>query len=954
MSSAQATIVLRHLRRLGGQHLACRPTDTELLGRFTACRDEAAFAELVQRHGPMVLGVCNGVLRHEQDAEDAFQATFLVLARKAGSIRHGEALAGFLYEVAHHAALQAQAAAARRRAHERAVQETASTRPSLDLTLRDLHRVIHEELRRLPEKYRLPLVLCYLEGHSHEEAANQLGLSRGALRGRLDRGRDHLRRRLVRRGIAPAVTLCAADLCLRPAPAALASVLSRVTAGAFSASASALADRLAHGLGAARIKLAVALLIAVSLGVGLAGFTRQTPASAQPAAASQPKAPAVAKAAPNDAEAATFHGRVLDPAGKPFAGAKIYLYHPHGRIGPMSVQATSGADGRYHFTVRRADFARSGSDDVWDAATPMAVAEGLGLGLPRFDTDGGFADREVTLQLVPDDLPLDGRVIDLQGKPITGVSVRVRGIRMPRDDGLKPFLDALQSQKEGYNVHHLLVGLQNPHFDFDTVFAPVVTDSAGRFRIRGIGRERVADLLIEGPTIESRYVYALTRPAARIEVIDQLKHGWGVVMTHYGSSFDHVAAPCQPIVGVVRDKDTGKPIAGAVVKHYLLANNVGRLIAFRAVTGKDGRYRITGMPKGPGNSLYVSPPADQPFLMMMQEVKEKPGLEPVAVDFALKRGVWIDVRVTDKVTGKPVNSSIEYNAFLDNPHLQNVPGYINHSGRQTWAADGRFRVVGLRGRGLISVWAADNHYRVAVGADKIKGLERDVVQVSSGYFIPRNIHGLAEVNAAEGAESVSVEVALDPGRTLSGTILGPDGKPLSGALVSGLDETDRWYMHWTAPLKTAEFTVTGLDGKRPRLVQVVHLKKGLAGFLILQGDEKGPLCVTLGPAGTLTGRVVRKEGKAAVGGAVECFNSDWFSGYTVFPAPPDLGSFPRSPWTDKDGKFRVEGLIPGLKYKLYYKGDSFVTRIGGPAAENLTVKPGETKELGDLQIEQLE
>src|SRR5437764_15085718 len=121
MTSAQTGIVLQHLRRLAETGRAAEPSDGQLLERFTAQRDEAAFASLVRRHGPMVLGLCRSILRHEQDAEDAFQATFLVLARKAESIRQPEAVAGWLYEVAHHAAVKARAAAARRRAQERKV-----------------------------------------------------------------------------------------------------------------------------------------------------------------------------------------------------------------------------------------------------------------------------------------------------------------------------------------------------------------------------------------------------------------------------------------------------------------------------------------------------------------------------------------------------------------------------------------------------------------------------------------------------------------------------------------------------------------------------------------------------------------------------------------------------------------------------------------------------------------
>jgi RNA polymerase sigma factor (sigma-70 family) len=211
MTNARTAFILQHIRRLAGTRHADPSLDSQLLERFTGQHDEAAFAALEQGHGPMVLNVCRSVMRHEQDAEDAYQATFLVLAQKADSIRRPEAVAGWLYEVAYHVAVQAQAAAARRRALERRVAPLAPADPTLDMTLRDVQRVLHEELRRLPDKYRLPLVLCYLEGRSHQEAARQLGSTAASVRGRLERGRARLRDRLARRGLGFGVSLLALE-----------------------------------------------------------------------------------------------------------------------------------------------------------------------------------------------------------------------------------------------------------------------------------------------------------------------------------------------------------------------------------------------------------------------------------------------------------------------------------------------------------------------------------------------------------------------------------------------------------------------------------------------------------------------------------------------------------------------------------------------------------------------
>jgi RNA polymerase sigma-70 factor (ECF subfamily) len=176
-------------------------TDGELLERFLTAREEAAFEALVRRHGPMVLGVCRRVLRHEQDAEDAFQATFLVLVRKATSIWPRDLVANWLFGVAYRTALGAKTAIARRRLKERQVNPMRTTNGSATNLWHDLQPVLDEELNHLPNKYRLPIILCDLEGKSRQEAARQLGWLPGTLSGRLARARAMLAKRLTRRGL---------------------------------------------------------------------------------------------------------------------------------------------------------------------------------------------------------------------------------------------------------------------------------------------------------------------------------------------------------------------------------------------------------------------------------------------------------------------------------------------------------------------------------------------------------------------------------------------------------------------------------------------------------------------------------------------------------------------------------------------------------------------------------
>jgi RNA polymerase sigma factor (sigma-70 family) len=201
MADPYLMTVLRHLRGLAGTNHDGDRSDSHLLQQFVARRDEDAFSALLRRHGPLVLGVCRQVLRNVHDAEDVFQATFLVLARKAASIRTHEALGAWLYRVALNLARTARAGTAQRRTWERRAATMPSAQSAEESPSSDWQPLLHEEVNRLPEKYRVPVVLCYLKGQTHAQAARQLGWPVGTVKGRLARARHLLRTRLARRGV---------------------------------------------------------------------------------------------------------------------------------------------------------------------------------------------------------------------------------------------------------------------------------------------------------------------------------------------------------------------------------------------------------------------------------------------------------------------------------------------------------------------------------------------------------------------------------------------------------------------------------------------------------------------------------------------------------------------------------------------------------------------------------
>jgi RNA polymerase sigma factor (sigma-70 family) len=200
MAGEQASMVLKHIRSLAAAGIGSSVADDELLERFVRQRDESAFAALVHRHGPIVHSVCRRVLNHEQDAEDACQAVFLILARRAASVRKRASLGSWLHGVAFRTAANLQREIRRRQAREKAIANVPRTDAG-EMSWRELRAVLDEELQRMPEKFQSPLILCYLEGKTRDEAARDLGWSVGALRGRIERGRELLKRRLQRRGL---------------------------------------------------------------------------------------------------------------------------------------------------------------------------------------------------------------------------------------------------------------------------------------------------------------------------------------------------------------------------------------------------------------------------------------------------------------------------------------------------------------------------------------------------------------------------------------------------------------------------------------------------------------------------------------------------------------------------------------------------------------------------------
>ncbi len=954
----RAPTLIRHIRRLATAKGLPQFSDRELLRRFTVERDEAAFATLVKRHGSMVLQVGMRVLQNRHDAEDIFQATFLVLTRKAASLRWHESVGNWLYQAAYRIARKMKVSASRRVLKESRAAERPVIEDQDNLSWREVEVLLDEELQRLPVKYRVPLVFCYLEGATRDEAAQQLGWSLSTLKRRLERGRELLRVRLIRRGLTFSAALFAPMLTQTTAKAALAPELIQATvrtalqlaaglpvAGLVSGPVAALVEGGLKSMLVTKLKMATAVLLAGGLVAGAGALARQVLA-ARDLSVGIPQVevrnqkvrpsttnPTTKPQAAENKDTIAYGGRVLGPDGRPVAGAKLYLHMGGIHWQPPGAQPTTGPDGRFQFTVPKAEFERS-----WTVVTATAPGHGPGWVI----VPAGDKRDDLTLQLVNDDVPITGQIVDLEGKPIPDATLRVQRIDAAEGEDLGPWLEAAKGKKELY------FQLKKKHLSRETIaLSPTVsTDASGRFRLAGIGRDRLVEAQLEGPTIVTQPLHILTRRGESIAVLeDKGNPEYGeprTFTTYYGANFRHVAAPTKPIVGVVRDKDTKKPLAGITVRGYARVIAPGRqdsrgLDMMRTISDDQGHYRLVGMPKGEGYKIVAIPSDDQPYVVCPKDVPDRPGLEAVTVDFELKRGIRIEGKISDKVTGKPMKAYVEYFSVYPNPHLRDYEGFDSAMVFRMVSSkdDGSYRVAGIPGPGLLVVWRV-NDYLLAEERDDEEGVDETHLKKGQApyHLLPlANYGALARIDPAKGVESVKRDVTLDPGWTFTGTVLGPDGKPLIGAWSVGTIKGSRGERK-----KTAEFTVRAFNPHRPHDIFFQHLEKGLVGVAQPPKENGGSVTVQMTPGAAVKGRLVDANGKPRPGVELEL----WFHSKQERSDSPWSGYSPESIKTDSEGRFRIEALLPGYEFRLSDDDRGQLT-----LAE---LRSGQTKDLRDVRM----
>jgi RNA polymerase sigma factor (sigma-70 family) len=952
MSSSALAAGVRQLRGKLALDGGNEDSDEQLLHDFQTRRDNSAFAALVRRHGPMVLGVCRRVLGHQQDAEDAFQATFLVLARNVASLRKGTALASWLHGIAYRTAMKAKQTAARRRKHESQTPPRPSVDPSGELLWREVRTLLDEEIARLPDVYRSVFLLCCLDGLSQARAGQRLGLKERTVSNRLAAARQRLSRRLARRGVELTALLAVAMLETTSATALPALLLLKTTRAALAPAGATFAQTGWTILPASKTKMAMVLFVIASLlgGVGLWARSAVAPPAPSPTARAEDK-PKAAKL--------EIHGRVLDPVGKPKNGAKLLLLGKSDKPVDLGVSA---ADGRFKVTVPR------------EAKNRYLLAQSDGLGIDFISLDSMKPGEEIELRLVKDHM-IRGRIVNTEGKPVAGARVGVDNLGVYPNNSLDSFLAIWKKQQRV--TSGLPNGVKHVWEGADKLFA-TTTDAEGRFVLHGLGAERLVSFLVRGAGIADAEVWVVNRhgfdPKPFNEAVvnnsssPEIK-AFGNRWLLHGSDSLIVAEAGKVLRGVVKDIDTGKGRPGVEV--ILSKDGDGNLLSGPLVktrTDGQGRYEIRGARKGKSYQLEVASDPIAGYVRCQVRVADTAGYQPVVADIRVKRGVIVTGKVIDKSTGKPIPGWVRVGILHDNRFVKDYPRFDSSAWTYSPHTDdaGTFRVVtlpgpvllmgGPDGRGLPREWMARLKYKPVVPDPQhpeyfSKKEQRNSLGVPFVFFGYRGIASLdgnfcKVLNVKPGSRLVEQNVTLEPGTALPIRIQDAEGGPLDQTLVTGMSSEDS---EWPIACDSDSCSVYNLESGKRRSMVFFHPKRQLAGTLTLKGDEKELIAVELRHTGSILGRLLGADGKPLAGIVVDVRYRD-----RQAEEIHKVVHKAKQAFTDETGAFVLDGVIPELKFELSFRqGKRTFELETKPADTALQVKSGQTLKLGALKLKRV-
>ena len=569
----------------------------------------------------------------------------------------------------------------------------------------------------------------------------------------------------------------------------------------------------------------------------------------------------------------TVRGRVLDPEGKPVAGAEVLTVHYFWKTTHYSVPLTtvkSDEQGQFHLAFRKSQL-DPGAADPTQSVSIIARLPGSNFGLAWSDYHSAKAGEEQILKLA-DDVPLEGRVVDLEGNPIAGVEVSIGLIFTNEGHDLSKWLEALGNGVPFFASKEFDQPRQSITAEF--LNGQVKTDRNGHYRIAGLGRDCVVQLFLSGPGIVATELRQLTRKMDPLQVDYTSAGGPRVYQTYYGTPFDYAAEPSQPIEGTVRDSKSHEPLSGVQVfsNRFAGSNFVGNRLV-KTISDNQGNFRLDGMPKGEGNQILAIPTDEQPYLMQEFKVPAAPGLDTVKLDLDLHRGVLIEGRVTDKISGVPLEGArMHFVPWPDNPNIIDLPQF-NHGdyslpgpqGRYETDRDGRFTIVGIPGRSLLEVECSDRPYPQGQGFREMIDLpKREEFEKVAGVFAPTAIFPTAvkQLEIKTDEPRTHADFQLDRGKSVRLNVVDPEGNPLSDVEAQGL--WPKAQSHFASNAGPAiDVEALWPDEKRLVLLYSQPRNLGKAVYVSWQESGAGPVTVKLEPCATLKARLLDQHGDPA-------------------------------------------------------------------------------------------